>query len=140
MSVALILACSATKAKGPASALELYDGPRWRTLRAALKQVKIHPPLFALSAEYGLISVETIIKSYNHRLHVGTSRLSREQFEPIMKTSVLHLSMGNHYALILTQFLKKIEYNGRVERESSQDLGYQRAAIWRILIRYEMGI
>lgn len=66
---AIFLSCSATKQLNPESmpAIERYDGPLWRTLRAASPAahgVKV----FALSALHGLIEAETEIRHYNVRL------------------------------------------------------------------------
>jgi hypothetical protein len=65
----LILSCSATKRPdaGLLRAVDRYDGPAYRTLRANL------PPdddlrVFILSAELGLIGRGTLIRDYDRRM------------------------------------------------------------------------
>lgn len=63
----LIIACSATKrpSSAPMPAIELYDGPAFRTLR------KNRPPDLAvliLSAEHGLISEHELIAPYDRKM------------------------------------------------------------------------
>jgi hypothetical protein len=68
MNRTVILACSARKRTETCelSALARYDGPAWRTLRTNLTCM-IEPP-FALSAEYGLISVYREVPNYDRQL------------------------------------------------------------------------
>src|SRR5262245_57068777 len=66
----LILACSATKRPDPdrLPALERYDGPAFRTLRAFLRNDPDRAStldLLILSAEFGLIAGDTPIPVYN---------------------------------------------------------------------------
>jgi hypothetical protein len=67
----LILACSATKRPnaGLLPAIERYNGPTWRTLRAALRQPRDTPlSILVLSAEFGLITADTEIANYDRRM------------------------------------------------------------------------
>ena len=72
----LVMACSQSKASqsaGHGPAMYVYDGPAWRTLRAWVKR---HPvtaqtklAVFALSAEYGLISaMGDVADSYDRKM------------------------------------------------------------------------
>jgi hypothetical protein len=74
MNRTVILSCSSTKRRdvGELSALARYDGPAWRTLRTHLSCL-IEPP-FALSAEYGLISVYREIPDYDRRMTADRAR------------------------------------------------------------------
>lgn len=65
----LILACSATKRQGPERipAIERYDGPLWRTLRAADPDGRLARASF-LSARYGFREASTPIADYDARL------------------------------------------------------------------------
>lgn len=69
----LILACSATKRPEPhpMPAIERYDGPFYRVLRKALRErdgLAERLDVWALSAEFGLISAETPIPDYDRRM------------------------------------------------------------------------
>lgn len=68
----LILSCSATKRPDPEllPALLRYDGPAYRLLRKALRELaEVHHPRIAiLSAEFGLITNDTPIPCYDRRM------------------------------------------------------------------------
>jgi hypothetical protein len=66
----LALACSATKsvAAGNVPAFERYDGPLWRSLRAALHFVDRPVKIWALSAQFGFIPGATAIPSYERKM------------------------------------------------------------------------
>lgn len=68
----LILSCSATKLTKPGllPAQERYDGPAFRTLRKALRELgqDVRPQVAILSAEFGLISGDTPIPWYDRRM------------------------------------------------------------------------
>lgn len=65
----LILACSATKCTGPAhmSAIERYDGPLWRTLRAIDPDGEKAKVAF-LSSHLGFRAADTPIEIYDARM------------------------------------------------------------------------
>lgn len=65
----LVLACSAIKRSGrdPIPALARYDGPLWRTLRAADPDGR-HAKVAFLSARYGFRDAATPIADYDARL------------------------------------------------------------------------
>ena len=68
----LIIACGATKRDDARllPAVLRYDGPPYRTLRAALRSLppEQHPTICILSAEFGLIAAETPIPDYDRRM------------------------------------------------------------------------
>lgn len=69
----LIMACSATKRDVPAAQLsELYDGPTWKTLRAA--GVPFDVDVYALSAEYGLVPAWQVRANYDRRMDAARAR------------------------------------------------------------------
>lgn len=80
----LILACSSTKRPnaGTLPALQRYDGPVYRTVRAYLRD---HPHqanrlvLLILSAEFGLIDADTPIPNYDRRMTTGRALALRPQ-------------------------------------------------------------
>lgn len=74
----IIMACSSTKRRepGPITALERYDGPMWRTLRAQLARSPIMSAAYAggelriwvLSAKYGFIDATTQVPDYDRKM------------------------------------------------------------------------
>ncbi|MBX0330085.1 hypothetical protein K2Z83_20670 [Oscillochloris sp. ZM17-4] len=68
----MIIACGATKRHdaGLLPAIDRYDGPPYRTLRANLRELAEdrRPTIRILSAEFGLIPAETPIPDYDHRM------------------------------------------------------------------------
>lgn len=68
----LILSCSATKRaeSKPLPACLRYDGPAYRLLRNALRELAEadHPRVAILSAEFGLIAGDTPIPWYDRRM------------------------------------------------------------------------
>jgi hypothetical protein len=68
----LILSCSATKRTKPGLLLALhrYDGPSYRVLRKALRELAQDacPKVAILSAEFGLITGDTPIPWYDRRM------------------------------------------------------------------------
>lgn len=62
----LVLACSDTKRQGRLPAIDKYDGPLWRSLRA--HRGAFSRPIYVLSAKYGLVSADTPIDDYNAKI------------------------------------------------------------------------
>ncbi len=105
----LIVGCSRTKVSSsqPLAAIELYDGPAFRVVRRYLgqapKAVK-NVDIFVLSAEFGLISAETKISSYDRLMNAARAaelrpsvlEAVRAQICPQNYTEVF-LSMGKTY-------------------------------------------
>lgn len=135
MTVALVLSCSSLKRVGPAPALELYDGPRWRTLRTALRYVSPAPPIFAFSAQHGIIPSDTVISAYDNKTYVTSG-----QVDALHKFDELYCSMGKEYYHRLYQILDDKSWLGQFHWEQSPGLGYQQAELWRFLIKYELGV
>lgn len=71
----IVMACSSTKQNGAADmpAIYRYDGPMWRTLRAALSEVPedLHPSVWFLSARYGFHPADMPIADYEERMTTG---------------------------------------------------------------------
>lgn len=66
--IALIcLACSATKLHrlGEMPLIDRYDGPMWKTLRAALADVANKPRIMVLSARFGFIDATVSTSDYD---------------------------------------------------------------------------
>ena len=66
----ICMACSATKtgAPGMVPAIDRYDGPMWRTLRANLREAKEQPKIWFLSARYGFQLATLPIPDYEQLL------------------------------------------------------------------------
>lgn len=92
----LILSCSRRKTHRPAGeyALELYDGPAHRQVRAFLGREPIQrwPRVLILSARYGLISRYGFISPYDQRLDedraVELASLPMDQLEAVLYAPV----------------------------------------------------
>lgn len=71
----LIISCSATKRDGRRKAVDLYDGPAYRTLRANLPQ---DVEVVILSALYGALGASHYIRPYDLKM---TSAMARKFVE-----------------------------------------------------------
>src|SRR3546814_6561825 len=75
MTALIVMACSSTKRPGADAvpALDRYDGPMWRTLRAALTEVAkdCRPAVWFLSARYGFHPADMPIMDYEQRMTTG---------------------------------------------------------------------
>lgn len=93
-----MLGCSAAKtsASGLVPAINLYDGPTFRVLRAFLRNYRWPPPLSiaVLSAKYGLIGGLAHISTYNRRM---TSHRATE-LNPSVTAALREL--GDHHRRI----------------------------------------
>lgn len=73
----IVMACSATKRDDPGElpAIDRYDGPMWRTLRAALAEPITHQPeVWFLSARYGFHPATLPIVNYDGVLSEARAR------------------------------------------------------------------
>src|SRR3546814_15053392 len=81
MTALIVMACSSTKRPGADAvpALDRYDGPMWRTLRAALTEVAkdCRPAVWFLSARYGFHPADMPIMDYEQRMTTGRSAAGR---------------------------------------------------------------
>lgn len=72
MSALIVMACSSTKRPGAGAmpAIDRYDGPMWRTLRAALAELPEdrRPAVWFLSARYGFHPADMPIADYEQRM------------------------------------------------------------------------
>lgn len=103
----LVLSCSDKKheAEGTLPAIDRYDGPYYRVLRAFLRKHKWPKDLSVavLSAKYGLMGAMTPIENYNTRM---TPVLAKKLAAGVSKTldgwhdnhTQLHLVLGEDYA------------------------------------------
>lgn len=93
----LILACGATKRPDPGllPAIERYDGPPYRTLRKALRELAQdrHPDILILSAAYGLIRADSPIPTYDRRMTADRARQLRPQ---VLATLATHLAVRSY--------------------------------------------
>ena len=59
----ILVGCVKTKRSGRSAAKDLYDSPLWRARRAYAEQFCV--PWHILSAKYGLLAPETVIRTYD---------------------------------------------------------------------------
>lgn len=92
--VLIAMACSATKRPDPGElpAIDRYDGPMWRTLRAALGELpeSARPEVWFLSARYGFHPATLPIVNYDGVLSEARAR------------DLLRMPSSNHMAFAQT--------------------------------------
>ncbi|MBP8241798.1 hypothetical protein CAF53_22975 [Sphingobium sp. LB126] len=90
MTALIVMACSSTKRPGEEAmpAIDRYDGPMWRTLRAALAELgeDCRPEIWFLSARYGFHPADMRIADYEQRM------------TPSRAAELLRLPTSNHAA------------------------------------------
>ena len=90
MTALIVMACSSTKRPGEEAmpAIDRYDGPMWRTLRAALADLgeDCRPEIWFLSARYGFHPADMPIADYEQRM------------TPSRAAELLRLPTSNHAA------------------------------------------
>lgn len=64
----LILGCSKNKKEGPGPAIEVYDGPLFRTVRRRLPEVDCPLEVWVVSAKYGILRQTDWIEKYDEVL------------------------------------------------------------------------
>ncbi|NJO81556.1 MAG: hypothetical protein HC828_01510 [Blastochloris sp.] len=83
MSRLIITACTATKRPdaGDMPAIDRYDGPSFRLIRKALRELPVNdrPDLLIISAEYGLLLPNSPIANYNRWMTPERAKELREQ-------------------------------------------------------------
>src|SRR5579859_5075518 len=130
---ALVLSCGKTKGTSPKPVLELYDGSRWRTVRAALRQVQQQPKVFVFSALHGILPADAVIQPYDLQLEKSGWTSPPKGLELLTDFDVVHLSMGTDYARhLIPKLTVPFEWCG------DRGIGDQRAAIWRFILKYDM--
>lgn len=91
----VVLGCSATKvdAAGVLPAINLYDGPVYRVLRAFLREYRWPDPLSVavLSAKYGLIGGLAHIATYNRRMTAHRAKV----LNPTVTAALQRLGSGH---------------------------------------------
>jgi hypothetical protein len=127
----LILKCSARKRTDNATlpALERYDGPLWKVLRAFLREyptARTELDIYALSAQYGLIPASSSIENYDllmtpaqavtiqpHATHMFTTLMQREY-------QAICLALSQRYLAALGDWHTKLDPD-RVRRVTITD-------------------
>jgi hypothetical protein len=108
MSRLLIISCGATKRhdSGLLPAIQRYDGPPYRSLRASLRELAEarRPAIRILSAEFGLIAAETPIPDYDRRMTPARAQELRDQVRRSLGLALGHggyvrtfISLGADY-------------------------------------------
>ena len=132
----LILGCSSKKREdyGRAPALEIYDGPNFRTLRKYFRENGWPPGLIIkiISAKYKIIDATKLIEPYDERLDKETAKKMRQRvryhLKKIEHPESVFVNMGKDYlpavSCIETLFdPDRIEYaDGRGNGEKRQKM------------------
>lgn len=105
----LILSCSATKADHPDRAIDLYDGPSFRTLRAwqrgASDAERQELAVWILSAEHGLIPWDEWIEPYDRRMTRERAVVVREDVEMTLAWLVPELAPAEVFLMLGETYL-----------------------------------
>lgn len=93
-----LIACSKSKAKGPAPARELYDSPLFRK---SYRYVRSRSPeqIYVLSAKHGLVPDDEVISPYDRTLNDMSAEEVREWAESVLD------SLRSNHDLTDTRFL-----------------------------------
>ena len=134
----ILMACSATKGREAAPAMDLYRGVMYSTFRANVPA--IHPAIVILSAKYGFIETDRVIEPYEQRMtEARADEMIAELPDldsarwPAGVHSIL-LAGGKTYQRVMRAAIKRrIELglldNGIIIEQTSGGIGYQRAQL-----------
>lgn len=103
----LIITCSATKRSdaGLLPALERYDGPVYRVIRAYQGRGKRLPKTLILSASMGLITPNHPVRDYDQRMTVDRAKVWRESREGRMLLQQSLLAAEDHLVVAGKDYL-----------------------------------
>jgi len=100
----IIIGCSQRKKGKSGKAQDLYDGTIWQTFR---KHDKGKYRVFALSAKYGLVPADKVIRDYDTLLgrDVSIEKLAKKvkQQKKKYRLGKIYLFAGKQYAKVLEQ-------------------------------------
>jgi hypothetical protein len=133
----IAMACSQTKIATPGMmpAIDRYDGPMWRTLRAALEGEGERPQIWFLSARYGFQLASLQIADYDHRVTSWPARITNaEGFARSVNAADAALFAGG---ALYRQAMRRSAYRlpamvallDHVTETDGLGIGYQRAQL-----------
>ena len=139
----LIISCSQRKVSTPGliPAIDLYDGPTYRTLRQFWPDG--HPPLnldvVIISAKYGLLRCQQLIENYDQRMTMERAEKLRPEVQARLKALIqdkrecpfslgaydqVFINLGKTYMQTLEGFhwglLSTLEASGGIGQKTSQ--------------------
>lgn len=133
----LILACSATKADFPCRAIDLYDGPAFRTLRAWMRSATPaelqNLSVWILSAEHGLIPFDNEIEPYDRRMTKERAEELRPSVVEKLAKLVIQLDTLEVFLMMGQTYLEAIGHPTRVGRTPPGGIGDKLGALSRWL-------
>ncbi len=127
----MLLACSDRKkdADGPCRAVDLYDGPSFRTIRKLEREGRFPKTLeiYIISGKYGLISSEDIIESYDRRIDEDVVRDTdaRDKLRDLVSQGYanIFINMGKEYTRHFNDILGgATSARGRIGQKNAQML------------------
>ncbi len=108
----LILSCSATKAEHPDRAIDLYDGPSFRTLRAwqrgATDAERQELAVWILSAEHGLIPWDEWVEPYDRRMTRERAAEVRKDVEMTLAWLVPELAPAEVFLMLGETYMSAV--------------------------------
>lgn len=134
----IIMACSATKSRAAAPAMDLYKGVMYSTFRANVPAIR--PAIVILSAKHGFIEADRVIEPYEQRMtEARADEMIAElpDLDSIRWPAGVHsilLAGGKTYQRVMRAAIKRrIELglldNGIIIEQTSGGIGYQRAQL-----------
>lgn len=105
----LILSCSKKKIKASGQeALNLYDGPAFRIIRASKLT---NTDIMILSAKYGLISADYAISFYNRKMTLNRARQLQKKNKTILEKLLKAESYDEVYVNLGKNYLASIPFD-----------------------------
>jgi len=135
----LVIQCGAEKKPGVHPVGELYLGPFWSTYRAArdARKTPISFPVYVLSAQYGLVGVDTPIASYDALLAErprAANEVAVADIVPILRNqrAVVGDAIDMIGSALYADALTRAGFT--VNRLETRGIGYMRGALRKHLL------
>lgn len=108
-------------------ALSRYDGPMWRTLRVALRDVLELPQVWFLSARYGFQLATLLIPNYELRSTGSFPSGNEDGFErSVLSADAVLFAGGALYRDAMARAVGDLDY---ITETDGPGIGYQRAQL-----------
>jgi hypothetical protein len=133
----VVMPCSATKRPdaGGLPAIDRYDGPMWRTLRAALQDCPVTVRVWFLSAQFGFHPASMKIPDYERLLTksraddlLGNPMSNRGEFAAAVAHASRVLLVGGE---LYRETMRRMVNNRVVSITDGPGIGYQREQLRR---------
>ena len=121
----LIMACGKAKKDEPGKAINVYDGPSFRTVRKYLRTGNNHLDVKIISAKYGLIDSKDKISPYDLKMGAKSAKIYENiyglDFQDLaLKYDEIFLLGGKNYQSIVPEELDIKRAAGKIGEQISQ--------------------